>query len=505
MGMTFENSKPYDLIVIGGGVNGCSIAADAAGRGLSVLLCEQYDLGSGTSSESSKLIHGGLRYLEQKEFSLVKHALAEREVWLRRAPHLIHPLKFVLPYEDHHRHPWVIRTGLWLYDHLAKRTSIPASQSFKRNDNELLTSLSGRIKSGFSYYDCSCDDARGVIAIAQQAKQNGADIKPRTKVTHVELNSQRTHWFLNLLDQQTQKITHVQSRAVINAAGPWVGNVSQNLIDPCYPHRLSLVKGSHIVVPKLYLGDQAYILQNVDKRIVFVIPYLDKYSLIGTTDEVFHGKPEDARINDDEIDYLTVIANHYFKKPITKQDIIWQYSGVRPLLDEEGKLPSEISRDYQVIVDEYSDIAPLLTVTGGKYTTARLLAEDTMEKLKVFFPLLGAPWTADSTLPGGDLNGLPFEDYKNNIFLQYHTLPKPLLERYCRQYGSLAPTLLGNATSTDELGQCFGGDLYQREVDYLKQHEWAQTADDILWRRTKCGLDLNQQQQAALQQYVETA
>ncbi|MDF1796772.1 MAG: glycerol-3-phosphate dehydrogenase [Coxiellaceae bacterium] len=502
--MSFDNAENYDLVVIGGGINGCSIAADAAGRGLSVLLCEQNDLASGTSSYSSKLIHGGLRYLEQNEFKLVKHALSEREVWLHRAPHLIQPLEFILPYEQHQRPKWILKLGLWFYDHLAKRHSIPASSSFKRNDNELLTSLAGRIQYGFSYYDCFCDDARVVISIAQQAEQHGATIKTHHKCTQAKLNSQRTHWDLTLLNQHSETTHKIRSKAVVNAAGPWVGNVSQQLIQPCHPHRLRLIKGSHIVVPKLYNGDQAYILQNIDKRIVFVIPYQEEYSLIGTTDEVFHGAPDEAHITHEEIDYLTVLINHYFKKSISASDIVWQYSGVRPLLDEEGKLPSEISRDYQVILDQYSDTAPLLTVTGGKLTTARLLARDTLDKLKPFFPKLGDEWTADAFLPGGNLNGLTLGVYIKNKQHNYPDLPPVLIKRYCQQYGNRIDNLLSGVKTTDQLGQHFGGNLYQAEVEYLRHNEWAYSADDILWRRTKLGLALNKQQQHTLQQYLET-
>ncbi|MDF1655316.1 MAG: glycerol-3-phosphate dehydrogenase [Coxiellaceae bacterium] len=502
--MSFDNAQSYDLVVIGGGVNGCSIAADAAGRGLSVLLCEQNDIASGTSSYSSKLIHGGLRYLEQNEFRLVKHALSEREIWLQRAPHLIQPLQFILPYEKHLRPKWVIKIGLWLYDHLAKRRSIPASGHFNRNENELLTSLTGRIQYGFSYYDCSCDDARVVISIAQQAQQHGATIKTHHKCTQAKLNTQRTHWELTLFNQQSSTTHKIRSKAVVNAAGPWVGHVSQNLIEPCHPHRLRLIKGSHIVVPKLYHGDQAYILQNIDKRIIFAIPYQKKYSLIGTTDEVFHDSPDQAHITHEEIDYLTVLANHYFKKSISANDIVWQYSGVRPLLDEEGKLPSEISRDYQVILDQYSDNTPLLTVTGGKLTTARLLAHDTLEKLKPFFTHMGNEWTAEAFLPGGDLGGLTITDYQQRMQQQYPDLPATLIERFCYQYGNQTKVILGASSTTQDLGQHFGGDLYQCEVDYLCQHEWAQTAEDVLWRRTKLGLVLSDREQHALLQYLET-
>ncbi len=501
--MTFDNVQSYDLVVIGGGVNGCSIAADAAGRGLSVLLCEQNDLASGTSSYSSKLIHGGLRYLEQNEFRLVKHALAEREIWLQRAPHLIKPLQFILPYEKHLRPKWVIKLGLWFYDHLAKRRSIPASGHFNRNENELLTSLAGRIQYGFSYYDCFCDDARIVISIAQQAQQHGATIKPQHKCTQAKLNQQRSYWNITLLNQDTQQTHNIRSKALVNAAGPWVGHVSQQLIKPCHPHRLRLIKGSHIIVPKLYNGDQAYILQNIDKRIVFVIPYMQHYSLIGTTDEVFHDAPDEAHINHEEIDYLTVLVNHYFKKPISAKDIVWQYSGVRPLLDEEGKLPSEISRDYQVILDQHSDDAPLLTVTGGKLTTARLLARDTLEKLEPFFTTMGDEWTAEAFLPGGNLNGLSLGVYIKNKQHNNPDIPADLIKRYCRLYGNRIETLLSGKKTTADLGRHFGADLYQAEIDYLCEHEWAQTAEDILWRRTKLGLVLSDKQQHDLLKYLE--
>lgn len=501
--MQSTSTKTYDVIIIGGGINGCSIAADCAVRGLSVNLFEQYDLASGTSSYSSKLIHGGLRYLEQYDFRLVRHALAEREVWLKRAPHLIKPLQFVLPHQKHLRPKWLLRTGLWLYDHLSKRKSIAGSRGFQRNDNELLTQLVGDIQYGFSYYDCFCDDARLVIAAAQQAQAHGATIQPRHQVVKAELNDARTHWNAHVLDRNTMQTHTVHARALVNATGPWMTNVSQHTITPCHPYHSQLVKGSHIIVPKLYQGDHAYILQNADQRIVFVTPYQEHYSLVGTTDEVYHGKPEDACISKSETNYLISIINRYFKKPTAIADIVSHYSGIRPLLQQPGKQLKDISRDYEILIDNSNDHAPLITISGGKLTTARLLGTETGDKLKPLFRHMTDASTADIPLPGGDL-GESLEKYTKTMQQQYPSLSTRLLQRLCSLYGSNVTNLLGEHQVESDLGQCFGSDCYQCEVDYLMDSEWAIHAEDILWRRTKLGLTFTREQTQHLQTYMES-
>lgn len=496
--------KCYDVVVIGGGINGASIAADAAGRGLSVALFEQHDLASGTSSYSSKLIHGGLRYLEQYDFKLVRHALAEREIWLKRAPHLIEPMAFILPYEKHLRPKWMLRMGLWLYDHLAKRKMIPGSRGLRRDSNDLLQPLNQSIQYGFSYYDCFCDDARLVIEIAKQAKQHNADVFVRHQVTEATLNDSRTHWDVTVLNQTTMTTHQIHGRALINAAGPWMEHVAQQVIEPCHPYQCQLIKGSHIVVPKLYQGPHAYILQNADNRIVFVIPYQHDYSLIGTTDVVYHDKPENASISNEEIDYLTAIIKHYFNKSIQPNDIVNHFSGVRPLLHEPNKPASQVSRDYEILVDKQSEMAPLLTITGGKLTTARRLAEDTVNKLKPYFNHMQASWTANESLPGGNLHGRPLDTFTQDLLNQYPQIDQDLLSRYAHLYGSHTYDVLQSAQETNDLGQLFGADCYQREIDYLVEHEWAYSTDDILWRRTKLGLRFSTEQTQSLQHYLES-
>lgn len=494
----------YDLIVIGGGINGCSIAAEAATRGLGVALFEQNDLASGTSSYSSKLIHGGIRYLEQKAFRLVKHALAEREVWMARAPHLVKPLKLVLPLEQQQRAKWQIRIGLWLYDHLSSRNQLPASHLIKRQTDPLLNPINSEINSGFSYYDCICDDARLVIAIAKQAHQNGASIKSRHRVVKAVRDSLQRLWQIDIIDNTTGKQHRAYSHCLVNAAGPWMNEVSQNIIEHSKLYHCQLVKGSHIVVNKLYPGEHAYILQNIDKRIVFTIPYHNKFTLIGTTDVSHHTPPENARLEYDERNYLLNLIEHYFQKTLSTNDIINSFSGVRPLIAEAGKDISKVSRDYQVDLSCKNNL-PLLTITGGKLTTARLVGKQAINKLKPYFNKIKPSVSASLPLPGGDFGELTVDTYCDQLKSQLHLLPKQLIERYCTLYGSNVSTLLGGATTIKDLGIHFGAGCYQIEVDYLVQHEWARTIDDILWRRTKLGLFLKPDQQQALNNYLESS
>ena len=484
-----------DLFIIGGGINGAAIAADAAGRGLSVTLCEKNDLSSGTSSASSKLIHGGLRYLEFYEFGLVKKALHEREVLLKRAPHLISPLEFILPYEKHLRPAWMIRIGLFLYDHLAKRHLIPGSKSVDLKKDLRGRELLPHLEKGFSYYDCFTDDTRLVIANALSAKENGALILPR----HAFLKAERENdsWKIEIKNLKTEEVSIHHSKALINVAGPWVKEI-QNHIQSEIKFDIQLDKGTHIVVPKLYEGDFAYILQNSDNRIVFAIPYHDQYTLIGTTDVEYKGDLNHVSSSIEEEEYLCKLINQYFKKSIQRKDILWSYAGVRCLQsgkDEHTHNAATASRDFKFLIDDKNHL-PLLTIIGGKLTTHRTLAEEAVNKLKSYFPAMKPAWTAHSTLPGGDMSD--FESFYSEFKNKYPWLSEALALRYAKMYGTRAYLLLKNANSLNDLGKNYSHDLYQIEMDYLKNEEWAETMEDILWRRTKLGLFFSKDELATL-------
>lgn len=480
--------KYSDLFIIGGGINGTAIAADAAGRGLSVILCEKNDLASGTSSASSKLIHGGLRYLEFYEFGLVKKALHEREVLLYRAPHLISPLEFVLPYEKHLRPAWMIRIGLFLYDHLAKRRLIPNSTSVNLQKDIRGSELSSHLEKGFSYYDCFTDDSRLVILNALSAKNDGATILTRTEFRHAE--REHNQWKIQVKNTKTQEISTYYAKALINVAGPWIKQIQNKIANSTMQFEIELDKGSHIVVPKLYDGDFAYILQNSDKRIIFAIPYQDKYTLIGTTDVEYTGNLDHVSITTDEEEYLCKIINQYFKKSISKQDILWSYAGVRCLQTEAGHhehTAATASRDFKYLLEEKNQL-PLMTIIGGKLTTHRTLAEDAVNQLKPFFPSMKPAWTANMPLPGGELPKQDFNAFCLKVNRDFPWLPQAVALRYAKNYGTRVYLLLKNASSLLDLGKHYAHTLYQIEVDYLIKEEWAETAEDILWRRTKLGL-----------------
>ncbi|MCW8093194.1 glycerol-3-phosphate dehydrogenase [Alteromonas sp. ASW11-130] len=486
----------FDLLVVGGGINGAGIAADAAGRGLSVVLCEKGDLGGATSSSSSKLIHGGLRYLEQREFKLVHAALKEREVLLGNAPHIMRPLRFRLPHQPHLRPVWMIRMGLFLYDRLAKRNHLPSS---KRITCDETSPLVPTITTCFEYSDGWVDDARLVILNALAASQNGARILPRTPFLGAK--KLQDHWLVTIRRPQTGEEKFI-TRAIVNAAGPWVLPTLDSLEGTSKKKTIRLVKGSHIVVPKLYASDEAYILQNEDQRIVFAIPFENAFSLIGTTDVDYTGDPADARISEAEKDYLINIINHYFRSKISKQDIVHTFSGVRPLLEEENSSAQTVTRDYRLELKGSRNHPLLLNVFGGKITTYRRLAEQAVNKLSKHFENIGSAWTASAPLPGGD--------FKDKAALQaeyrqrYPWLPGALSKEYVCRYGRLCETFLNHASSLQDLGVHFGHQLYQAEVNYLCQSEWAQTADDVLWRRTKKGLLFTKQEVARLNTYLAT-
>lgn len=486
----------FDLFIVGGGINGTGIAADAAGRGLSVALCEMNDLASATSSNSSKLIHGGLRYLEHYEFGLVRKALNEREVLLKVAPHIVTPLRFQMPHRPHLRPAWLIRIGLFLYDHLGKREALSGSHGVKYDSS---SALKNEITKGFEYSDCAVDDARLVVINALSAQDNGAKIFDRRKC--ISAKRKQGIWEIKLQNQVTNDVETVTAKGLVNAAGPWVSSFIETKVERKAPYSIRMIKGSHIVVPKLYQQDNAFIMQNEDQRIVFAIPYRDDYTLIGTTDEEFTGNPSDVSISQDETDYILSVANQHFKQQLTNDDVIWTYSGVRPLLEDESSDPSAVTRDYTLHVEDEDGKAPLLSVFGGKITTYRQLALSTLEDLKPYYPEMGKEWTHSATLPGGDLN-TSLQGYAQALQTKYHFLTQKLAYRYASTYGTLCETFLKQANSLDALGKYFSNDLYQVEVDYLVKHEWANCSDDILWRRTKLGLEFSSDMINELDQYL---
>ena len=490
-----SKDKIYDIAVIGGGINGVGIAADAAGRGLSVFLCEKDDLASHTSSASSKLIHGGLRYLEHKEFRLVREALAEREVLLAKAPHIIRPMRFIMPHRPHLRPAWLIRTGLFFYDHLGKREKLLGSNNVYFKDDSPLNSA---ITRGFEYSDCAVDDSRLVVLNAMHAREKGADIVTRTRC----LSAQRVedYWVVEL--ENAQGSFKIKAKALVNAAGPWVAQFIKQDLQLKSPYGIRLIQGSHIVVPKLYDGDKAFIMQNDDRRIVFAIPYLDQYTMIGTTDREYQGDPSKVQITQAETDYLLEVSNAHFKKQLTQADIIWTFAGVRPLCDDESDNPSAITRDYTLALSqETHDQAPLLSVFGGKLTTYRKLAESAMHQLNPFFPEMKESWTASEALPGGE-NMASAEQLAKEIRAQITDVSESLAKRWATSYGSRIWNILGESVSIDQLGLSFGHGLFAKEVDYLCRFEWATTSEDILWRRSKLGLSFTQKEIETLDTYL---
>ncbi|MBI3516581.1 MAG: glycerol-3-phosphate dehydrogenase [Proteobacteria bacterium] len=477
-----------DLLIVGGGINGAGIARDAAGRGLSVLLVEQGDLAGATSSASSKLIHGGLRYLEQYEFRLVREALAEREVLLGSAPHIIRPLRFVLPHDRSIRPLWLIRLGLLLYDHLGGRRTLPATERIHCRTHRYGTPLHDTVTDAFAYSDCWVDDARLVVLNARAAAALGAAIETRSRLVAAQRDG--ATWLASVQDRHgTARI--VRARALVNAAGPWVADVIGRAKSASSQRRMRLIKGSHIVVERLHDGDQAYILQNDDRRIVFVLPYQERFSLIGTTDVAFDGDPAAVAITPDEVDYLCAAVSRWFATPVTSDRVVASYAGVRPLYDDHAASASTVTRDYVLDLDAPAGQAPLLSVFGGKITTFRRLAEHALDKLKPSFPTASPAWTRGAVLPGGDLPGGSLEHFIVRLRERHGWLPVELARRLARSYGTDALEILGGATRPQDLGLEFGAGLTAREVDWLVAHEWARTVDDVLWRRTKLGLTID--------------
>ena len=479
--------QSYDLLVIGGGINGIGIARDAAGRGLSVLLAEKGDPGAATSWISSKLIHGGLRYLEHYEFRLVAESLAEREVLLRCAGHLVWPLRFVMPHVPELRPRWMIRAGLYLYDHLARRARLAGSEAVRLDTTAYGNGLRPGLRHGFAYSDCRADDARLVIANALDARARGATVLARTEC--IAARRESGGWRVTLREAGAER--EVAASAIVNAAGPWVKRVLNERLEQSSAESVRLVKGSHIVLPRLYEGEHAFILQHTDGRVIFMIPFEEGFTLVGTTDVPFEGDPGDVSASRDEIEYLCSAINRYLRTPASPEQVVWSFSGVRPLYDDGKSDPSEITRDYTLRVDDQAGRSPVLSVYGGKLTTYRRLAEQVLAQLRPYFPGMRGDWTRGAYLPGSDFGGRAREDARAMIAERYRGLPEPLVRGVFRRHGVLATEVLGEARSAADLGKEFGAGLSEREVRYFIEREWAHTADDVLWRRTKCGLHLD--------------
>lgn len=503
----------YDIVVIGGGINGAGIARDAAGRGLNVVLVEQNDLAQATSSASSKLIHGGLRYLERYDFGLVRKALIERETLLRIAPHIIWPLSFVLPHDEHLRPKWLIRCGLFLYDFLGRLRFPPRRSHFHKSyavnlrSSPLGNGLNSKYEQGFVYADGWVQDSRLVVLNAMDARNHGAHIMPRTRCLSAVRNG--GFWRVMLEDKATQKTQIITTRVLVNAGGPWALDVAEHA-EPKQPlPGLQLIRGSHIVVNKLFDHDHAYIIQNKDGRIVFALPYEEKFTLIGTTDMPHDSGLGYVKPSMEEIVYLCEVVNAAFNKQITPGDVVWSYAGVRPLADDSNAADStsaaKLSRDYRFVYDAPASEAPALHVFGGKLTTYRKLAEEAVDKLVHFFPHAAHAWTAYHPLPGGDIPKADFNHFVRDQQQRYPWLPRELLYRYARNYGTKIQDIIGKARSLPGLGQHFGDGVYEAEARYLMRYEWAQTSEDILWRRSKLGLHISDATKLALDKFLDAA
>jgi glycerol-3-phosphate dehydrogenase len=494
-------SERFDLAIVGGGVNGCGIARDAAGRGLRVHLSEMNDLASGTSSWSTKLVHGGLRYLEYYEFRLVREALTEREVLWRAAPHLVRPLRFVLPHHRGLRPAWLLRLGLFLYDHLGGRKALPPTSVLDLSRDPAGRPLApGRFRRGFEYSDCRVDDSRLVALNARDAADRGATIATRTRVVAAARGGDG--WRLTLEDRDTGERRTIEAKVLVNAAGPWVDTVAATTLGVRSGARVRLVQGSHIVVRKLYDHDRAYIFQNTDGRIVFAIPYLDDFTLIGTTDRDYHGDPAAVTATDEEIAYLCSAAGAYFARPIRREDVVWAFSGVRPLYDDAASEAKAATRDYVLEVDESVPGAPVLSIFGGKITTYRRLAESVFDRLEPHLPGLGPRWTATAPLPGGDFPIDGVEALVDALIADHPFLDRRDARRLVGAYGTVARSILGEAKRREDLGIDFGGGLSEAEVLHLMRREWAWEAADVLWRRSKLGLTTGPETAARLEAFM---
>tara|TARA_R100000005_G_C5001831_1_gene209142 strand:- start:856 stop:2409 length:1554 start_codon:yes stop_codon:yes gene_type:complete len=491
----------FDLYIIGGGINGCGIARDAVGRGYTVALCEMGDIASGTSSGSTKLIHGGLRYLEHFDFLLVRKALKEREILWANAPHIIWPLRFVLPHHKGLRPAWLLRLGLFIYDHMGGRRKLPATTTLNLRQALPGTSLKETYRKAFEYSDCWVNDSRLVVLNAMDAAGRGALIEPRMKCIGIEQSGDV--WRITLQDMVRHTTQVRTARMIINAAGPWVDQIINMATHTAASHNIRLVQGSHIVVPKLYDHDRCYMFQNADDRIVFVIPYEGEYTLIGTTDRDYDGDPGKVKITPEEIAYLCRAASEYLKTPVQESDVIWDYAAVRPLVDDGASKAQEATRDYLLHWHGREDDLPFLNIFGGKITTYRRLAEAVMEKAQERLGQKGDTWTIDAPLPGGDFPMQGFQQLVDRLHKRYPFIAAVQLRRLARAYGTRLYDLLGNVATDADLGEDFGNGLREIEVRYLISHEWARTAEDILWRRSKLGIGQTPKRVQALERWIK--
>jgi glycerol-3-phosphate dehydrogenase len=503
--MNGSETRPLDLFVVGGGINGAGIACDAAGRALKVGLCEMNDFASATSSKATKLIHGGLRYLEHYEFRLVREALMEREVLLAKAPHISWPLRFVLPHESHLRPRWLLRLGLFLYDHLDWHMTLPKSEAVDLRQSKWGNGLKPAFEKGFVYSDAWVDDARLVVTNIKSARQMGATIYPRHRCTSARRSADGKLWEIELAAHDGS-VVKLAARGLVNACGPWVKRFLDEQTHVKTPKRVRLVKGSHIIVPRLHDGDHAFILQNKDNRIVFVIPYEREFSLIGTTD-IAVDDGEAPVCTPEETAYLCELASYYMAKPVRSQDVVWTYSGVRPLFDDGDDDPSAVTRDYHLEVDAPHGAAPLLSVFGGKITTYRRLAEHALEDLRKFYPRMGGSWTAGKPLVDGEFADAPtfeeaFDRFVASAAGVKSGLPRELVRTLARRHGTGLDDLLEGVKTVADLGRFFGGHLYEAEVRYLMRDEWAVEPDDVLWRRTKEGLHMTAAEREAFAHWM---
>ncbi len=489
----------FDLLIIGGGINGAGIARDAAGRGFSVCLCEAGDVGSGTSSASTKLVHGGLRYLEHNEFRLVREALMEREVLWRLAPHIIWPMRFVLPLHRGMRPSWLIRLGLLMYDHLGGRKLLPGTKTLDLTTDEAGKVLKREFRKAFEYSDCWVEDSRLVVLNLRDAEKRGADIRPRTKVT--KAHRQDGKWQATLKDARTGKLSAVTASLIVNASGPWVDEVLKTVFGRNNPDNVRHVRGSHIVIAKKFSHQRAYIFQNTDGRVIFAIPYERDFTLIGTTDEEHGDAMTPPKITGAEIDYLCRTASAYFIEPVEKSDIVWTYSGVRPLYDDGVSKAQEATRDYVIRRDKQLGDGMLINIFGGKITTYRRLAEAMMAEIEETLGRRGKSWTGGAPLPGGDFPPTGYDRLVAEIAKEFPTIDRSLLERLVRAYGTEASKLLAGVNALADLGRHFGHGIYEAELRYLADFEWAKTGEDVLFRRTRMGIKMNAKEQAAVEDW----
>lgn len=493
----------YDVLIIGGGINGCGIARDAVGRGYSVCLCEAGDFGGGTSSASTKLVHGGLRYLEHYEFLLVRKALLEREVLWQIAPHIIWPMRFVLPHHSGLRPAWLLRLGLFLYDHIGGRKLLPPTSSLNLASDEAGKPLKPVFAKAFEYSDCWVEDSRLVVLNALDAAEHGASMRPHTTVARAQRADGK--WQVEMQDTRSGHRQTVTASIIVNAAGPWVDMVLKQVFGQNDARNVRLVRGSHIVISRKFAHDKAYIFQNDDNRIIFAIPYEGDYTLIGTTDAEHGDDMDKPEISAGEIDYLCEMASEYFSEPVTKSDVVWTYSGVRPLYDDGASKAQEATRDYVIRTDGDKGIGLLLNIFGGKITTFRVLAEEILKTVETALGARKPAWTANTALPGGDFAVLGFDALVDEYATGYPFLDRALITRLVRQYGTRAKVVLADVRATADLGKAFGNGLYEAEIVYLMRHEWALNAEDVLFRRTKLGIAYNAKQIQVLQAFMDHA